>query len=596
MKKTIKRLAAVAVAIFVFVTSFLTLSTSAAVVTDDDMGEIIRIVGDEPGEYGAIKYRYINESGEEVFPEKGLTTQSTESELPAEYNAVEKGYITAPKNQGESGNCWAFSSMSMLESDSIVKGYATPETADFSEAHMVWFTARGRVEDPTDLTYGDGYMEEEPFRMGGGARKAAATLIRWSGIAKESSFPFYPYGLSMMGNYVESERYNRETGLIIESYQEFDTAEETKQWVLEHGSASLAFYYQASFYHSGNYAYCSNVVDSVNHMVTIVGWDDNYPAEKFSANCVPAGNGAWLCKNSWGTYWGDDGYFWVSYYDSSICELSGFSVQKDKYYKNYNYNGAEWQHYYSRTAEARMGNVFTSKGYEKLTAISFDNAYPDVTAKIYVYKNLPENYTKPIQGTQAFYKEMVLDNAGHYTVTLDEELSLEPGEIFSVVVMINNDGDTFWVPAEMGEIFGCTYSGNEGESFFCTNVKYNVWKSSSYYDTFNYFIQAYTNCDHQYTTQTTESTCVEAGSEKILCSQCGTVESERKFALGDHSFSEWKSSFDSEKGVIVREKNCIHCGLSEYEHDRPIKYVRLDELLELIRNRIIDAIRSIFIT
>ena len=594
MNKIFRRLSVVAVLLIVVI-SFLAFSTSANVVTDDDMGEIIRIVEDEAGEYGAVKRRYINESGEEVFPEKTLTTQSSETPLPAEYNSVEKGYITVPKNQGDSGNCWAFSSISMLETDSIIKGYNTRETADFSEAHLVWFTARGRAEDASDLAYGDGYMEEAPFKMGGGARKAAATLARWSGIAKESSFPFYPFGLSMMGNYAESERYNRETGLIVDSYREFDTVEETKQWILEHGSASLAFYYQESYYRSANYAYCSNVIGEVNHMVTIVGWDDNYSSGNFSTNCVPAGNGAWLCKNSWGTYWGDGGYFWISYYDKSIDELSGFSVQKDKYYKNYNYNGAEWLHYYSRTAEARMGNVFTSKGYEKLTAIAFDNAYPDVTAKIYVYKNLPENYTKPIQGTQAFYKEMVLDSVGHYTVTIDEELSLEPGEIFSVVVMINNDGETFWVPAEMSELYGCAYSGKEGESFFCTNVKYNIWKSSSYYDSFNYYIQAYTNCEHKYITETTESTCIEAGSEKILCSQCGTVEAERKFALGDHSFSDWEFSFDREKGISIREKICLHCGLSEQKQDRPIKYVSFDELLDLIFNRLIDAIRKIFI-
>ena len=36
-----------------------------------------------------------------------------------------------------------------------------------------------------------------------------------------------------------------------------------------------------------------------NHVVTIVGWDDDYPASNFSGQAgAPDGNGAWLVKNS----------------------------------------------------------------------------------------------------------------------------------------------------------------------------------------------------------------------------------------------------------------------------------------------------------
>ena len=46
-------------------------------------------------------------------------------------------------------------------------------------------------------------------------------------------------------------------------------------------------------------------VGSTNHMVLIVGWDDTATHS--------GGQGAWIVKNSWGTGWGDAGYFKMAY-------------------------------------------------------------------------------------------------------------------------------------------------------------------------------------------------------------------------------------------------------------------------------------------
>ena len=91
-------------------------------------------------------------------------------------------------------------------------------------------------------------------------------------------------------------------------------------------------------------SYVYNPKDSLfTHSGTIIGWDDNCLASNFadSEGGIPEGNGAWIVKNTYGTEYylgkdgdisyikdadhpttvkiGDKGYYYVSYYDSAIC-------------------------------------------------------------------------------------------------------------------------------------------------------------------------------------------------------------------------------------------------------------------------------------
>lgn len=67
-----------------------------------------------------------------------------------------------------------------------------------------------------------------------------------------------------------------------------------------------------------------------NHAVTIVGWDDNFSRDNFPESIRPKNNGAYLALNSYGSSWGNDGYFWISYEDMCVeLNLNGYITVED---------------------------------------------------------------------------------------------------------------------------------------------------------------------------------------------------------------------------------------------------------------------------
>lgn len=438
-----------------------------------DAPEMLYMSYGETSEYGYIPAMLVDADGNEVdlggFYSIDMMRRGAKAKanLPKTYDSRDKSVITSAKDQGSSSCCWAFSIMNALESDSIMQGIVD-DNADFSEAHTAWF-AKTFTTDETSPIYGDTDIYRNPYTEGGNWRIALYALSNWSGVAKESSFPFYPKNISSMGNYAESDRFNADSGVVVRSAECMSDANDVKEWIIQHGSVYVSYYTDDNLYHQENVStstenpdgtwtsiirkgiasyYCSE--DKIaNHAISIVGWDDEYSASNFLEKNTPPGDGAWLCKNSWGSSWSENGFFWISYYDATLTDFVGFSADAyDENKNNYSYNGAGYNSALNVSGSASAANVFKAKGNESICDVTTYTLAEDQTVNISIYTDLKNNYASPEDGTLAKKFTTVLKRSGYHTISLPEKIPVKADTHFSVVVEYVNPNGTSLVPME----------------------------------------------------------------------------------------------------------------------------------------------------
>ena len=223
---------------------------------------------------------------------------------PVFYDLRKLSKVTSVKDQGQSGSCWAFGAIGSLES-----GLLPGESRDFSENNL-------KNNSGFDIGPNDG----------GNDYMATAYFTRWSGPMNEKDDPYdWQSTKSTSKGPVQKHIQNV---IFLPNRENATDNNEIKDCIMKYGAVCTSIYMDESSdeENAGNGAnhtyYYSTSGASQNHAVDIVGWDDNFPKSEFcdydSNNAEPAGNGAFIIKNSWGSDWGDSGYFYVSYYDASI--------------------------------------------------------------------------------------------------------------------------------------------------------------------------------------------------------------------------------------------------------------------------------------
>ena len=391
---------------------------------------------------------------------KAADESDNASIVPAKYDLREKKRVAKVRNQGTYGTCWAFAAISSLESSLL------------PEKDMTFSVDNMTLDNSFAVTR----------NTGGSYTMGMAYLAAWQGPIYEKDDPY------------ADDKINKDAEAVMHVQQMQVIAgkdyERIKEAVFKYGGVQTSLYSTlkssqaySPYYNRKNNAYCYIGTEKPNHDVVIVGWDDNYPASNF--NVELEGDGAFICQNSWGKNFGDDGFFYVSYYDTNIGthNVAYTDVQPADNYDNiYQSDLCGWVGSIGMgiNKESIYGaNVFKAKSDEAIKAAAFYATGPDTSYEVYVVKNFKDkssltDRTKVAEGR--------FDNAGYYTVDFTSSINVSKGEKYAIVVYLStpDSNSPMAIEYDSGESYFSSIDLEDGEGYISSNGRNfeNVKKSN----------------------------------------------------------------------------------------------------------------------
>lgn len=416
----------------------------------------------------------------------GISNEDVQDMAPGLYDTKDsfsnKEKLGPVRDQGKKNLCWAFSATAVIEANILTNPSDFPsldtDQLDLSERHLAWFSHNTKstlVGDPTKGT--DGVRKASPSSAytGGNCEQVAACLARGSGMTLEEALP---YNSASPAAVPETDRYDSLVTLHDLHTVDYDivNAPEVSVNIVKHlvesyGAAGFSYLSKDDCYAPktapGGTAYYQKSKGS-NHGACIVGYDDHYSRSNFTGKGgKPLNDGAWLCRNSWGSSWGDGGYFWMSYYDASISHVYVLeAVDSTNYGDIYQYDAKGVGSYLSANGCA---NIFQARRDDEIKGIGTYTSSAVSGGKIQVYIG-DSKPASPESGTLAgTFGIDPMPYAGYHVIDFNSVVDVKKDQYFSIVLTWNDEGSSTMYAFEGKK--GCTAA--DGQSYYKLNGRWN---------------------------------------------------------------------------------------------------------------------------
>lgn len=324
-------------------------------------------------------------------------------------------FLTPVKGQ-TNNSCWAFATMAAVESQWLKLGLGA---TDLSENNLKFCNGF----DASRNDYGNHFM-------------ATAYFARRQGPLAEADDP------NSTGSTCPTDKIP--LAYIADARYLPHDMDAIKQAIMDHGAIFAMMYFDAAtYFNATNNTYYYNGTAPVNHVIDLVGWDDN--------KATAGGTGAWICRNSYGPGWGENGYFYIGYNCSSFLDYNAYwptrteFVPTDQVYGYDDLGNFDAVKYGGQSGFMLV--KFTASQNQLISKLGTYAMSAGAMLSFAVYDHF-DPQSGVLSGLRTRQDALPCEMPGYYTTSLDVPVPVKSGNVFYVLVRYQTPGCDNPIPIE----------------------------------------------------------------------------------------------------------------------------------------------------